>query len=349
MLALASRAGPERDESRFPPERIDQAVWTGLRYIKHTPAVRGILLRVLLYGLTAGGVAALTPLIGRDMLHGSADTYGLLLSAFGLGAVVGAVLVAEIRRRAKPETAVTIATAVMGSGTVALSFATWLPLCLILLLAMGTCWMLVIALSNINVQMRAPPWVTGRVVAAVQASVAGGAAGGSWIWGRVSDHSGVANALFWSGLVVCAFCILARLLLPLPEEAGVSAPVTDAPLDPHQALALDPSQGPVEIEIVYRIATDRVDAFQSLMPLMRRTRLRNGARAWSLSRDISDPSIWTERFVCRSWVDYLRQRSRATHEERELQRRMIAFQIDDAQVGVRRNLIVRPGGLAQPS
>lgn len=80
---------------------------------------------------------------------------------------------------------------------------------------------------------------------------------------------------------------------------------------------------------------------------MQRTRLRNGAFDWSLSRDIADPELWTERFHCPTWADYLRLRSRVTHSDRELQNEADAFHTASNDVGagsrVRRRL-ERPFG-----
>jgi hypothetical protein len=75
---------------------------------------------------------------------------------------------------------------------------------------------------------------------------------------------------------------------------------------------------------------------------MQRTRLRNGAFDWSLSRDIADPELWTERYHCPTWADYLRLRSRFTHADRELQTMADAFHIGSG-ARVRRRL-ERPFG-----
>ncbi len=37
------------------------------------------------------------PLVARDLLHGGAQTYGIMLGAFGMGAVIGALNIATIR------------------------------------------------------------------------------------------------------------------------------------------------------------------------------------------------------------------------------------------------------------
>lgn len=45
------------------------------------------------------------PLVARDLLHGSAQTYGTMLSAFGLGAVIAALNITEVRKGMSGEAA----------------------------------------------------------------------------------------------------------------------------------------------------------------------------------------------------------------------------------------------------
>jgi hypothetical protein len=53
--------------------------------------------------------------------------------------------------------------------------------------------------------------------------------------------------------------------------------------------------------------------------------------------------LWTERYHCPTWLDYLRQRNRATLAERELQQQAIAFHLGPEPIRVRR-MLERPFG-----
>ena len=57
------------------------------------------------------------------------------------------------------------------------------------------------------------------------------------------------------------------------------------------------------------------------------SRQRNGAYGWSIARDIADPELWTERYHCPTWLDYLRQRNRSTQSERALHQRAMDFHL----------------------
>ena len=87
------------EPSRLPRERLNRAIVSGVRYIANSPSIRIVLTRTLVTGVIGGSVSALMPLVARDLLHGGAQTYGIMLGAFGMGAVIGALNIAEVRKR----------------------------------------------------------------------------------------------------------------------------------------------------------------------------------------------------------------------------------------------------------
>src|SRR5882757_5094269 len=92
--------------SRLPREQLNRAIVSGVRYIRHSPPIRIVLARTLITGIAGGSVSALMPLVARDLLHGGAQTYGIMLGAFGMGAVIGALNISEVRKRLTGEAAV---------------------------------------------------------------------------------------------------------------------------------------------------------------------------------------------------------------------------------------------------
>ena len=73
------------------------------------------------------------------------------------------------------------------------------------------------------------------------------------------------------------------------------------------------------VEIEYRIEQSKAREFYDIMQQVQLNRQRNGAYGWSIARDVADPELWTERYHCPTWHDYLRQRMRPTDAERALQ------------------------------
>src|SRR3546814_14429870 len=66
--------------------------------------------------------------------------------------------------------------------------------------------------------------------------------------------------------------------------------------EPDASVPVRSRTGPVVVTIEYRIAEEDTYAFLSAMAERRQVRRRNGARRWSLLRDLSDPELWVERY-----------------------------------------------------
>src|ERR1700746_3821764 len=109
--------------SRLPRERLNRAMVSGVRYIANSPSIRIVLGRTLVTGIIGGSVSALMPLVARDLLHGGAQTYGIMLGAFGMGAVIGALNIAEVRKRLNGEGAIRACALSMASAITAVALS----------------------------------------------------------------------------------------------------------------------------------------------------------------------------------------------------------------------------------
>ncbi|MEO6843260.1 MAG: MFS transporter [Bradyrhizobium sp.] len=327
--------------SRLPRERLNRAMVSGVRYIYNSPSIRIVLARTLVTGILGGSVSALMPLVARDLLHGGAQTYGIMLGAFGMGAVIGALNIGEVRKRMTGEAAIRACAISMGGAIAAIAWSRQPVLTAAALVVAGAVWMLAVALFNIGVQLSAPRWVAGRSLAAFQAAISGGIALGSWGWGRLTDAAGVETAL----LVSAGLMFISPLLGLWLRMPRVGARNEDAEVlaDPEVQLSLTGRSGPLVVEIEYRVDQDNARAFHNVMQDVQLSRQRNGAYGWSIARDIADPELWTERYHCPTWFDYLRQRNRTTQSERALHQRAIGFHLGPDPIRVRR-MLERPFG-----
>ena len=331
----------ESAPSRLPRERLNRAIVSGVRYIANSPSIKIVLARTLVTGLIGGSISALMPLVVRDLLHGGAQTYGIMLGAFGMGAVIGALNISEVRKRLSGEAAVRACALSMGGAIAAVALSHEKVLTAAALVVAGAVWMLAVALFNIGVQLSAPRWVAGRSLAIFQAAISGGIAIGSWGWGRLTDAAGVETAL----LVSATLMLLSPLLGFWLKMPRVGARNEDAEVlaDPEVQLSLTGRSGPLVVEIEYRVAQDNARTFHNVMQDVQLSRQRNGAYGWSIARDIADPELWTERYHCPTWFDYLRQRNRSTQSERALHQRAMDFHLGPDPVRVRR-MLERPFG-----
>src|SRR2546430_973582 len=257
------------------------------------------------------------------------------------GAMNGADNYGEPRKRVSGEAACRSCTLAMAGAIAAVALSRQPVLTAAALVVAGAVWMLAVALFNIGVQLSAPRWVAGRSLAALQASIAGGIAIGSWGWGRLTDAAGVETALLVSAALMLVSPILG-LWLGMPR-VGARNEDAEVLADPEVRLPLTGRSGPLVVEIEYRVDQESARAFHNVMQEVQLSRQRNGAYGWSIARDIADPELWTERYHCPTWLDYLRQRNRATLSERELHQQAIAFHLGPEPVRVRR-MLERPFG-----
>jgi len=329
------------EPSRLPRERLNRAMVSGVRYIANSPSIRIVLTRTLVTGIIGGSVSALMPLVARDLLHGGAQTYGIMLGAFGMGAVIGALNIGTLRKQMSGEAAIRACTLSMAGAITAVALSRQPVLTAAALVVAGAVWMAAVALFNIGVQLSAPRWVAGRSLAAFQASIAGGIAIGSWGWGYLTDMAGVQTAL----LVSAAMMLVSPLLGLWLRMPPVGARNEDAEVlaDPEVRLSLTGRSGPLVVEIEYRVDQESARAFHNVMQEVQLSRQRNGAYGWSIARDIADPELWMERYHCPTWLDYLRQRNRSTQSERALHQRAMDFHLGPDPVRVRR-MLERPFG-----
>ena len=328
--------------SRLPPERIDRAIVSGARYALHSQPLRTVLVRAFLFGLAGASAAALGPLIARDLLHGNASTYGVMLGSSGVGAVGGALMVSRVRLWLGNEAAARLMAVASGLALVLVGLSRSVPLTCAGLLVAGAANILTIALFNISVQLAAPRWVTARALSLFSSALTGGIASGAVLWGLVANRWSVDVAVIASGAALCATPLLA-FLFPLPDSgwSGVEPVAIDH--EPEVAMALTLRSGPVVIEVDYRVDPGLARPYYDAMLKVQRVRLRNGAFNWSLSRDIADPGLWTERYQFPTWGDYLRSRDRFTQADLAAQSDADSFILEGATRAIRRRL-ERPFG-----
>ena len=331
-----------KEPSRLPPERLARAVISGVRYIFHSPPIRIVLGRTLVTGIAGGSVSALMPIVARDLLHGGAQTYGIILGAFGMGAVVGAVNISKLRGRLGDEVSIRLCMIVMGLCVALVAISRLRVLSGSALVFAGAGWTASVTLFNVGVQLAAPRWVAGRALAAYQAAITGGIALGSWMWGSIANVIGVEGALLISGAALVASPLLG-LWMRMPTVSGPNELSLDVLADPEVRLSLTPRSGPIVVEIEYRVDPAKARLFYAVMQHVQLSRQRNGAYGWSIARDIADPELWTERYHCPTWHDYLRQRSRSTASERALHLRANEFHMGPEPIRIRR-MLDRPIG-----
>jgi MFS family permease len=297
-----------------------------------------------MFGVAAIAVQALMPLIARDLIKGGPLTYGLLLGAFGMGAVGGALLSTRLRQALSLEALVRIA---FISFAVCATVAGLSPFSLLTIVTMalgGASWVLALSSFNATVQLSSPRWVVGRALALYQMATFGGMAVGSWIWGVAADQYGISDALLIATGVLVAGAALG-LWHPLPELKTLNLDPLNRWIEPDLAVDILPRSGPIVITIEYVIREADVVAFLAIMAERRRIRRRDGARHWTLLRDLENSEIWIERYHNPTWLDYVRHNQRITQADAAVGERLRELHRGPDKPRVRRMIERQTGNL----
>ncbi|MBO3758488.1 MFS transporter [Ciceribacter sp. L1K22] len=315
---------PDSGRSTLPRERLGSAIAAGLRYVSMSPNLGKVLFRGFMFGLTASAIMALLPIVARDLVDGGPLTYGLMLGAFGAGAIGGAVSSARLRELLSSEDIVRVSFAGFALAAAVIGASSSTLVSSLALMIAGACWVLALSLFNTVVQLSTPRWVVGRALSLYQTATFGGMAAGSWMWGMFAESYGPANALHASSLLMLVGLAIG-FRLPMPAMASLDLNPLNRFNEPPLALDIRPRSGPIVIQIDYEIDDSDLNVFLSLMIERRRIRIRDGARNWTLMRDLENPHLWIETYHTPTWVDYVRHNQRRTQQDAENADQLLAL------------------------
>lgn len=295
----------------LPREDIGPAVAAGLRYVAMSPKLLKVFFRSFVFGLSSIAILALMPIVAKDLIQGGPLTYGLLLGAFGIGAIGGAFANGLLREKLTSENIVRLSFAGFALSEAAMGATGNGIVSGLAAVVAGGCWVVALSLFNTIVQLSTPRWVVGRAVSFYQTASFGGMAAGSWLWGSVAENADAGMALSIAAIVT-AVGVVIGFFLPMPVFEELDLDPLDRFREPDLSLEILPRSGPIAINIDYEIADQDVSEFLLLMVERRRIRIRDGAQAWALMRDLENPHIWTETYHTPTWVDYVRHNHRRT-------------------------------------
>lgn len=215
VILFLYRWKPAEREPRPAAITFTAAIRIGLRYARQEPRIRAVLVRTLLFSLFASSFWALLPLVASRF---GAEGYGVMLAAFGVGALAGAVLLAGARPSVSFDTLILAATIVFAIALCGLVRCSTLAFSSMFAAAAGLGWICTLASLNFVAQASCPGWVRARVISMYVLVLQGGLAVGSAIWGVMASHSSVKST------ITIAACALAAGLLLAPwyrlQESG---------------------------------------------------------------------------------------------------------------------------------
>lgn len=329
---------PEPTKLRTHHGSILSEMATGLRHVRHNPAMLATLVRALAFFLFASAYWSLLPLIARGAESGGSELYGILMALIGAGAVTGALLLPKLSGRLNSDQTVMLGTSGTALALLLLALTTTPPFLMLAAFLGGVSWIAVLTSFNVSAQMALPDWVRARGLAVFLMAFFGSMALGSVIWGQIANVSAVPVAL-----LIAAGCLILGMLgtRKFHVGQGENLDLSAAAIWP-EAPALDntdASDQPAMVTVEYKIAEADRPAFQTAIAAFAKERYRDGATQWYLHHSVENPEIWIETFHLASWTEHLEQHKRVTKNDRDMQEQVRALDMREGGPVVRHYVV----------
>jgi predicted MFS family arabinose efflux permease len=184
-------------------------ITTNLREVSQHPALVRALATVFLTSMLCGPLIVFSPLLIRDILHGDVTTFGGVVGAFGIGGVLGSLLLVAGGSRVDRQWLSTSFAVCYGAILILAALAPWTWALTLLFVLAGLAMNVSNTSVNTTLQTAAPAYALGRTVSVYMLALRGGLSIGSFATGLSVALLGVREALLMNGLLA----VVAQLAL----------------------------------------------------------------------------------------------------------------------------------------
>ena len=209
VMLVLSRMPPDRRPAAREGDRGPRSTTEGFRFVRANPALRRLLVVTAAFTLSSASVQALLPNVVDEIGLG-AQGFGVLYGVFGAGALLAAVTRERASAALGPQM-VPGTIALFGFAAMTLGLSSSAVVAGAALVFAGLAWVWTMTTLNATVQLSAPRWVRGRVVALYVMAVAMKPVG--------AFVSGVTAELLGAGAAVAAMSVTTVLLAVVASRA----------------------------------------------------------------------------------------------------------------------------------
>ncbi len=217
LLMMKFATEPQRDAKAI---SVGRSLIEGYNYTLATTPIRDLLILLGVVGVMGMPYMTLMPVFAGHVHNSGADALGTMFGAVGLGALIGALFLAQRKNIIGLGRVIVIATVGFGVGLIFFTVARVFWLSLVLLVGVGCGWMVLIAASNTVLQTLADREMRGRVMSLFSMMLVGMAPFGSLLAGWAADQVGAPLVVaIGGGFCAVAGIVFARQLPRLREAA----------------------------------------------------------------------------------------------------------------------------------
>ena len=195
-------------------KKILRDISEGFKYSFGFPPIKYLISQLAVIGLFGSMITLLAPVVAKEMLHGNASTFGFLMSAFGSGALIGAVYLLNKKTVLGLGRLIALAASLFGLSLILFSFSHIFVVSIIIMLFAGFSNMLIIASTNTLLQTLVEEDNRGRVMSLYTMAFRGMSPFGNLLAGSLAGFIGTEFALASGGVISLASGLLFLSRIP---------------------------------------------------------------------------------------------------------------------------------------
>jgi MFS family permease len=189
-------------------KKITSELLEGFVYLKQTPAISIILFTLSLVSLLVLPYDTLLPEFAKVIFKGDAATFGYISSFMGLGALIGTLFLASLKKGTDLKIVLLVNIILLGAGLILFSHISYFPVAMLFATITGFGAMSQTTICLTIIQVSADAHMRGRVMSFLAMSVFGMLPLGSLLIGSISQQIGAPNTLLCQGTIAIIIAIV---------------------------------------------------------------------------------------------------------------------------------------------
>ncbi|QES87700.1 MFS transporter [Rhizosphaericola mali] len=221
MLSIAFMTIPKKSFSvNRPKKNVFKELSEGFIYLKKQSSIGIVIVMLSVTSLFVLPYDTLIPVFAKVIFKGNAQTFGYISSFIGIGAVLGTILIASLKKDAPLRKLLIFSTIIFSIGLICFAMTHHFPLAMLFAVLAGFGGVAQFTICNIIVQSESTQEMRGRAISILLTATFGMLPLGSLIVGSISQRIGAPQTLIFQGIAGILISIIFYSLLVKNKKQG---------------------------------------------------------------------------------------------------------------------------------
>ena len=176
-------------------EKFFEAMSSGFNFLLNSEKLLTVMLRTITFFSVGSAILTFLPLIVREEMGAGPQTYSILVTSMGIGAVIAGLTLTNFRARYKNNNILIFSIIITSLSLLGLAYIRSIYPLIIIMFFSGISWMCAVSTLHVSAQLSLPAWVRARGMSLYLSSFMGSWALGSAIWGQIAKLINISIAL----------------------------------------------------------------------------------------------------------------------------------------------------------